>query len=266
MAHTALGSAIDVVGVVGAVVGRMALHALGELVGPSRCASCACPVAQGLALPAVFCATCASSVHRLVVPPLPDATDVDDVAPDGLDGDFDEPDRSAGQPAPLRAFAAYSGAMAEAIRRYKYGGHVELARPLGDLLRGVARAAAPGRVLVVPVPLHPRRLAERGYDQVALLSAAVARELGAPHGVRALRRSRHTPRQAELDREARRSNVEAAFELGADVAGRRVLLVDDVSTTGSTLAACVTALRRGGAHVTGALVLARTPTGDGETE
>ncbi|MEJ7731652.1 MAG: phosphoribosyltransferase family protein [Polyangiaceae bacterium] len=156
--------------------------------------------------------------------------------------------------------------MAEAIRRYKYGGHVELARPLGDLLRGAARAAAPRVELVGPEPLHARRLAERGYDQVALLSAAVAHELGVRHGVRALRRRRHTPRQAQLDRAARQANVAEAFLAAQPLTGRRVLLVDDVATTGATLGACEAALRRAGARTVGALVVARTPLAGAEPE
>jgi predicted amidophosphoribosyltransferase len=93
----------------------------------------------------------------------------------------------------------------------------------------------------------------------------VARELGVRHAVRALRRCRHTPRQAQLDRAARRANVGDAFvapdahDAPGALGGRRVLLVDDVATTGATLVACAAALRRAGAVPVGAVVLARTP-------
>jgi ComF family protein len=255
-------------GLLGAAAGvsllaRLCAHALGELVGPSRCAACARSTAQPLAMPSVFCAACAITVERLAVTPLPRGH-AGRVAEEGGGGCGERAEAAVGFGVPsgapaLRAFASYSGAMADAIRRYKYGGHVELARPLGHLLRAAARASMPRADLVVPVPLHPRRLAERGYDQVALLSSAVARELGVPHGVRALHRRRHTPRQAQLDRGARMANVEQAFVAARPLAGQRVLLVDDVATTGATLVACVAALRQAGAETVGALVVARTP-------
>lgn len=118
--------------------------------------------------------------------------------------------------------------------------------------------------VVIPVPLHPARLAARGYNQAALLGAAVAGELAVPLVARALSRTRATPPQARLDRAARLGNVAGAFRvrMPARVRGRRVLLIDDVSTTGATLAACAAALREAGAAEVTALVVARTEHGD----
>jgi ComF family protein len=111
----------------------------------------------------------------------------------------------------------------------------------------------------VPVPLHPSRLAERGYNQSSLLARRVARHLGAPFAPLALARARDTPKQATLDREARLANVAGAFRVREPtrVYGRAVLLVDDVSTTGATLAACAQALQAAGASAVATAVLAR---------
>lgn len=143
--------------------------------------------------------------------------------------------------------------MADAIRRYKYGGRDELSAPLGALLASAAGRFA-GRVdAVVAVPLHPRRLAARGFDQTALLSRPVAKALGVPRGT-LLCRTRDTPAQAGLDLAGRAQNVRGAF-VARPCAGR-VLLLDDVRTTGATLAACAEALTAAGASRVVTFVLA----------
>lgn len=159
------------------------------------------------------------------------------------------------------AFALFGGAMAVAIRRLKYEGRSDLAYPLGELLRALCREVEVEADVVVPVPLHPRRLVERGFNQAALLARAVARETGARLEPRVLVRVVDTPRQAELRREERLHNVAQAFAIlkPSSVAGRRVLLVDDVSTTGATLEACRRALASARPASTRGIVLARTP-------
>ncbi len=150
----------------------------------------------------------------------------------------------------------YGGELAVAIRRLKYGGargagRPDLARPLGALLA----PHLPRDVdVVVPVPLHPRRLAERGFSQ----AAAVARAARPPAPVRdLLRRQRATDEQAGLTRAARGRNVKGAFVAARRLDGQRVLLVDDVVTTGATAAACTRALRAAGAASVVVAALAR---------
>ena len=137
--------------------------------------------------------------------------------------------------------------MATAIHRLKYRDRPDLARPLG----GVLATALPTTLdvdLVVPVPLHPRRLGHRGYNQSALLARVVAFELELRHDATALERIRDTDAQAELGRAERHANVAGAFVGARRLAGRRVLLIDDVTTTGATLGACADAARRAGAQ------------------
>ena len=151
----------------------------------------------------------------------------------------------------LHAATVYGGAIARAIHRFKYRGERALAAELGALVAGcVARDLARGIALdvVVPAVLHRERAGERGYDQVRLLAAEVARQTGLP--LRApLRRVRPSRPQIELDRAARATNMRGAYiaEAGA-LRGMRVALVDDVATTGATLSAAAGALRAAGAR------------------
>lgn len=159
----------------------------------------------------------------------------------------------------LHAAGAYAGPLARAIRRFKYDGERALASELGALVAlRVAADIARGQVLdvVVPAVLHVARARERGYDQAALLAAAVSSACGLP--LRApLRRVRASGPQVDLDRAARAENVRGAFiaEAGA-LRGLRVALVDDVATTGATLAAAAGALRAAGARAVRCYVVA----------
>ena len=162
------------------------------------------------------------------------------------------------QPAGQLSVFAYGGAVATAIVRMKYAGRPDLGARFAEVMASEAGPLAAHLDLVVPVPLHPRRLAERGFDQAALLAAPVARGLRIAYVPRAIRRIRETPRQASLDRAARAANVAEAFlcRSPSRIAGKRVLLVDDVRTTGATLASCRDALRTAGATYVTTLVLA----------
>jgi len=163
-----------------------------------------------------------------------------------------------------RAVAAYRDGMREAIHGLKYGGRTVLALPLGRLLADAGPAVVPVALRewadgLVPVPLHPARLAERGFNQAELLAAPCRTAWGLPVLGQALARTRATLPQTDLDAEARRANVRDAFRVRrpAEVAGRRLLLVDDVLTTGATAGAAARALRAAGAAAVGVLALAR---------
>jgi ComF family protein len=161
---------------------------------------------------------------------------------------------------PVWAAGSYTTPLSHAIQRFKYGARPDLARPLSQLLSPALSMFAPfASELLVPVPLHPRRLAERGYNQAALLTAQIAKASGLPQRPLGLRRIRHTRPQVGRSRADRIATVTGIFEVRepASVRGRRVILVDDVTTTGATLAACVSALEAAGADVRGALLLAR---------
>ena len=163
-----------------------------------------------------------------------------------------------------RAVAAYRDGMRTAIHALKYRRRTTLAPPLARLLADVGSRvlpAAPGDLAdaIVPVPLHPGRLAERGFNQAELLAAPCAARWRLPLLSYALTRRRPTRPQTELDAAARRANVAGAFAVAqpGEVAGRRLLLVDDVLTTGATASAAAHALGQSGAASVGILVLAR---------
>lgn len=156
------------------------------------------------------------------------------------------------------SFTAYEGRVRELIHLFKYGRVRSLAGLLGEwLAQAMPREQSFDRV--VPVPLHWRRRWERGFNQSALLARAVARRYGMRISP-VLRRVRATAVQAGLSNAGRRANVAGAFRVrrGVKLAGERILLVDDVMTTGATAAACATALKGAGARYVAVLTLART--------
>lgn len=143
----------------------------------------------------------------------------------------------------------------------KHGDRMDLARPAGQWLLRAARPLLHPDTMVVPVPLHWWRMLRRRYNQSALLSAALAREAGLPHCPDALIRSRFTGSQEGRDRDSRFANLQGAFRVhprrAARIAGRRVLLVDDVMTSGATFAAATEALLAAGAAEVAVLSLTR---------
>ncbi len=156
-----------------------------------------------------------------------------------------------------RSLAVYEGPLREAICALKYRRRRAIAPHLGGLLAGWALAnVPPGVSAVVPVPLDPSRLADRGFNQAELLARPVARALGVPCLPAALRR-RGREAQAGLNAAARRQNVLEAFEPGSAPVSGKVLLVDDVFSTGSTAGACTRALLMAGAEQVAVVTLAR---------
>jgi len=158
----------------------------------------------------------------------------------------------------IRSVAYIEGPAREALHALKYHGRLVLAEPLGSLMATHWRRYADPVDVVVPVPLHVTRLRERGYNQAALLAREMARQAGLPLDERTLTRQRATVSQVDLNAQQRKENVHAAFRCAdGRLAGQRVLLIDDVCTTGATLEACAAALYAGGAVHVQALTLAR---------
>jgi len=167
-----------------------------------------------------------------------------------------------------RSTGVYDGTLLALIHRFKYHGRSELARPLGELLfhTYVRHWEASDIDLIIPVPLHPRKLRRRGFNQSYLLVAKWPRYLSGENGgqrveikAHLLRRIRWTAPQTGLGRRERQNNIKGAFNLtdGAHVGNRSVLLVDDVYTTGTTVTECARVLLTGGADRVDVLTLAR---------
>ncbi len=150
-----------------------------------------------------------------------------------------------------RSAARYDGVVGEALRMLKYEKALWLAPDVAELMHNCLRAEYPDRSfdLVVPVPLYHVRRRERGYNQSALLARELGRRIGCRSAARLLRRIRPTETQTNLTAPQRLSNVKNAFHSGRrkGLAGRHVLLVDDVMSTGATVNACAKALKKGGA-------------------
>lgn len=159
-----------------------------------------------------------------------------------------------------RAAARYGDVARAAVHAFKFGGRRALASPLGDLLAEMGpRLPVAAPELLVPVPLHPQRERERGFNQSLLLARRLGRLWKVPVRADVLRRKLATLPQTELTAAERRSNVRNAFALRRPelVQGRHVVLVDDVFTTGSTVTACAVCLKAGGASTVGILTVAR---------
>lgn len=151
-------------------------------------------------------------------------------------------------PARSASLVVFAGPMADAIRRVKYERRSDLVAPLASLLAAAAPAYT-GRIdAVMPVPLHRARLAERGFNQSALLAKPLVRALCVPLHVGRLVRVRATRPQVGLDARARRDNVRAAFAVRGRLAPR-ILLVDDVRTSGATLHEAARVIRETGSDV-----------------
>lgn len=155
------------------------------------------------------------------------------------------------------ALGLHRGALREAIHHLKFSDREELGVPLGRLAG--ARIPKGHYECVVPVPLHKSRLRERGYNQAELVARGISDATGVPVLKESLIRRRSTGHQAKLDRAGRLHNLNNAFAVSVESpswAGRRVLLVDDVLTTGATSAAAAAVIRGAGAHSVDLAVLA----------
>jgi ComF family protein len=150
-----------------------------------------------------------------------------------------------------RAVALHREPAKGLVSRLKYGERLDLARPMARLMAGAGRDLLAGADILVPVPMHRFRLWQRRYNQAALLAGALAAEAGIPAAYDLLLRIRATRPQVGLNRADRRQNLRSAFAIrpggAAEIAGRHVVVIDDVRTTASTANACAHILRKAGA-------------------
>ena len=225
---------------------------------PAACQLCGrtLPVQGGLHL----CGDCHEGFRPLPSPRCPHC-----LLPHLTPGGTDYPcEACLKNPLPLKrvvALGLYADQMREAVHRFKYRHALGLQRPLASLL---ARELEPhleemSPDLLVPVPLHRKRLQQRGYNQALQIARELARTLSIPLDRALLIRTRDTLPQQQLSLGERQLNLRSAFELRQIIPGKRVLLVDDVMTSGATLRSCADVLIRGGASEVSAAILARAP-------
>lgn len=234
------------------------LQVLLDVLFPPRCVSCGAPGG-------VLCGTCLATARVPQPPlcgrcgrPLPSASAICSACTSG---------NGPTALVSLRAAAVYEGAVRSGVLALKYKGQRRLAGPLGALLAQAVRDPGNPPDVIVPVPLHAARRRERGYNQAELLARSCAGLLGIPCEANALVRHRATPPQVGLPSAERRMNVSGAFALSSPaaarlLAGKRVLLVDDVTTTGSTLDSAATALLAARPAEVRGLALTRPDLGD----
>ena len=160
---------------------------------------------------------------------------------------------------PIRSAFIFEGSVRDAVHALKYRGAASVASAFAAPMAGYwLRQHMQGECLV-PVPLHPKRVAKRGYNQAELLARALGQYLDLPVAPHLLRRVRDTVSQTKLNRDERLKNMEGAFTLSeeVDLSGWKLTLVDDVATTGATLDACAEILLEAGAQMVNAFTLAR---------
>jgi ComF family protein len=143
------------------------------------------------------------------------------------------------------------------VHHLKYADRVSLAKPIGRILQDLMERENFVGELIIPVPLHRSRRRERGFNQAEL----IARNLALPVDPKILRRQKHTPSQTGLSRAERARNLAGAFELRGSAAGARLLVVDDVMTTGATMNEIAKLLKRAKAARVEVLTFARVPDG-----
>lgn len=217
------------------------LARLADALYPPRCALCAAPGQPGLDL----CPACEAGLPRNTASCTRCALPLPGAPPGTLCGRCQRrPPRFHGSCAPLLYQAPVDGL----VLGLKFGRQLPQARLLGELLaRQLARQAGPLPGRVLPVPLHPHRLRERGFNQALEIARVPARRFGLVLDAHSLVRVRDTATQSALPARQRHANVRHAFAVTRPVAGLHLALVDDVMTTGQTVNAAAHALRQAGA-------------------
>ena len=207
---------------------RQWLDTVLDLIFPARCIGCK-------RVGSLLCSECQA---QLVVPP---------------------PIRDAGSPlTECRVSAVYSGTIREAIHAFKFNNQYRFATVLADRLVNTWRGTGWPITLVTATPLHASRLQARGYNQAALLASRFASQARVPFEDAAIRRVRETHTQVGLNYAERQMNVTNAFEADSTIViGKRIVIIDDVYTTGATLKACADTLLKAGATNVWGLAIAQ---------
>ncbi len=238
--------------------GRRWGRALLDMVMPPQCLCCDAEVAD----PGLFCASCFAGLRFITAPCCDRCGTALERAPRVGTPLCDACQEDPPPWSRARAVFLYDERSRRLILPLKHADRTELAAPLGRLMARAGGVLLTPDCLLVPVPLHPRRLRGRRYNQAGLLAHAIARTARVPVLIDALVRTRATLALAALSAEQRESMVRDAFALrrgrAAVIAGRRVVLVDDVLTSGATARACTRILRDAGARSVDILVAART--------
>lgn len=229
-----------------------------DILFPPTCLMCGIALTGDDRYP--FCADCLNAMHR-VAPPLCPSCGRPFTAAPGEDHLCEECILLHSPFSIARAWGRYEGVLLDAIHLFKYHGRISVGEALGRMMAKVPPTSLAIRSysLVVPVPLHPKRLRERGFNQSLILARQIAKQHAIPLDFSALRRRSHTEAQVNLSGKERRANVRGAFAVTdrSKIKRHRILLVDDVYTTGSTVMECANVLMQNGAREVAVLTLAR---------
>lgn len=214
------------------------LSGLANLLFPPKCAICGTGTERD-----GFCDQCLAQVSFISSPMCPQCG-LPYPVEEGVDHLCSECIKGGQHFSIARSVGIYKDNILELVHRFKYGGKLSAGRLLGSLMadRAADYFAISGYDVIIPVPLHRQRLRQRGFNQSLLLAREIAGKFDMPVDFESLKRTRDTGPQASLGGSERRGNVRNAFEALDPVRGKKVLLIDDVLTTGSTVRECARAL------------------------